>query len=256
MNSLFTEQYRCFSLSFHEKVDKEDGDKIVLPQSALQKLLSMNVQYPMQFELKNENIEPSRRTHVGILEFTAPEGQMFIPYWIMQSLLLEEYQLLTVCIASLPLATFVKFKPQSVDFLEIVDPKTVLEIALMNFSCLTKGDQICLIHNCKNYFVDIVELKPADSVSIIEVDLEVDFEEPVGYIPYFLPPATQVDTEKVLTEQKPSSFTGIGRRLDDKVAPSVQNEESVMLQTESRTSKWKTRTKGSVYLGTGKKLGF
>ena len=181
----FVEQFSCLSLSFADKADKENGDKILLPISAFTKLASMRVQYPMQFEIRNENVDPPRRTHVGVLEFTAPEGQMFVPYWIMQNLLLEENELVTVRNVSLSLANFVKFRPQSVDFLEISNPKVVLETALRNFSCLTKDDQICLHYNGKNYFIDIVELKPVtpeNAVSIVEADVNVDFEPPVGYV--------------------------------------------------------------------------
>jgi ubiquitin fusion degradation protein 1 len=185
-NGPFIEQFRCLSFSFlQNKQDKENGDKIILPISAFQKLAGMRVQYPMQFELRNENVVPIRRTHVGVLEFTAPEGQMFVPYWIMQNLLLEENELITVRNVSLSLATFVKFRPLSVDFLEISNPKAVLESTLRNFSCLTKDDQICLQYNGKNYFIEIVELKPVtpeNAVSIVEADVNVDFEPPVGYV--------------------------------------------------------------------------
>ena len=35
----------------------------------------MVVTYPMQFELRNEGLDDLRRTHVGVLEFTAQEGK-------------------------------------------------------------------------------------------------------------------------------------------------------------------------------------
>lgn len=43
--------------------------------------------------------------------------------------------------------TFVKFQPQSVDFLEISNPRAVLETTMRHFSCLTEGDVICLPYN-------------------------------------------------------------------------------------------------------------
>ena len=43
--------------------------------------------------------------------------------------------------------TFVKFQPQSVDFLEISNPRAVLETTMRHFSCLTEGDIICLPYN-------------------------------------------------------------------------------------------------------------
>ena len=58
---------------------------------------------------------------------------------MMQNLLLDEGDLLNIESASLPVATFSKFQPQSEDFLDISNPKAVLENALRNFACLTTG---------------------------------------------------------------------------------------------------------------------
>ena len=82
----------------------------------------------------------------------------------------------------LPKAKFVKFKPHSKDFLDISDPKHVLELQLRKFSCLTKGMPICIQYIGRNYLIDVVDLKPSDAVSIIETDCEVDFEAPRDYI--------------------------------------------------------------------------
>lgn len=82
---------------------------------------------------------------------------------------------------SLPKATFVKFRAQSCDFLEITNHRAVLEVTLRKFTCLTEGDQICIAHGGANYFLDIREVKPNGAASIIETDCNVDFEEPVGY---------------------------------------------------------------------------
>lgn len=120
-------------------------------------------------------------THSGVLEFTAEEGCCYIPYWMMQNLLLEEGALLTVTNVSLPKAVFVKLQPQSVDFLEISNPRAVLEHALRNFSCVTTGDIIQIPYNEKNYHFALKEVKPADAACIIETDCNVDFDAPVGY---------------------------------------------------------------------------
>lgn len=46
------------------------------------------------------------------------------------------------------------------DFLDISNPKAVLETTLRGFSCLTKGDCICLHYNNKKYYIDIIEARP------------------------------------------------------------------------------------------------
>jgi len=115
------------------------------------------------------------------LEFVAEEGRCYIPFWMMQNLLIEEGGLVKVKNVSLSKATFVKFKPLSVDFLEISNPKAVLETKLRKFTCLTVGDQIRIQHSDKTFDLEIREVQPNGAASIIETDCNVDFEEPVGY---------------------------------------------------------------------------
>ena len=128
-----------------------------------------------------ESPDKGTATHCGVLEFTAEEGSCFIPFWMMQNLLIEEGSVISVTNISLPKATFVKLQPQHVDFLEITNPRAVLEHALRNFSCVTKGDVICVPYNSKNYHFELKEVKPKDAVCIIETDCNVDFDAPVGY---------------------------------------------------------------------------
>ena len=156
----------------------ERADKIVLPPSALAQLQHFEVQFPMMFKLSNEG--RGCRTHVGVIEFTAVEGRVFVPHWIMQGLLLAEGGFVTVRNLQLPKARLVKFRPRTKDFLDLADPKAFLEHQLQRFSCLTKGDTVVIYHEGlrKNFHVDVLDLKPADACSIIETDLTVDFAAP------------------------------------------------------------------------------
>ena len=151
-----------------------------MPPSAFDTLARLQVDYPMLFQL--QSAEKGTMTHSGVLEFTAEEGSCYIPFWMMQNLLLDEGGIITVTNVSLPKATFVKLQPQHVDFLEISNHRAVLEHALRTFSCLTKGDVICVPYNSKNYFLEVKEVQPQDAACIIETDCQVDFEAPVGYI--------------------------------------------------------------------------
>lgn len=151
----------------------------MLPPSAFDTLARLQVDYPMLFKLTSG--VDNKTTHSGVLEFTAEEGTCYIPFWMMQNLLIEEGSVITVANVSLPKATFVKLQPQSVDFLEISNPRAVLEHALRNFSCVTKGDVIQLPYNNKNYHFELKEVEPQDAACIIETDCNVDFDAPVGY---------------------------------------------------------------------------
>lgn len=151
----------------------------MLPPSAFDTLARLQVDYPMLFRLTCTTGD--RSTHCGVLEFTAEEGTCYIPFWMMQNLLIEEGAVVTVTNVSLPKASFVKLQPQSVDFLEISNPRAVLEHALRNFSCVTKGDVIQIPYNNKNYHFALKEVEPQDAACIIETDCNVDFDAPVGY---------------------------------------------------------------------------
>lgn len=178
--STFEECFSCFSMAVSGRdTSLEEGDKILLPPSALHTLAGMNVEYPMLFQLTN--IAQQRSTHCGVLEFSAEEGRCYIPFWMMQNLMLNEGALITVKNVTLPKAKFVKFRAQSCDFLEISNPRAVLEKTLRKYTCVTVGDQICIQYLGNNHFLEVREVDPGGAASIIETDCNVDFDEPVGY---------------------------------------------------------------------------
>ena len=100
---------------------------------------------------------------------------------MMQNLLLREGDIVRFRSISLPKGTYVKLRPHTSDFLDISNPKAVLEMTLRSYSCLTKGDVVLVSYNNKRYFIDIVEVQPGDAVTIIETDCEVDFAPPLDY---------------------------------------------------------------------------
>jgi len=106
-----------------QRSDVDKGGKIILPPSALSHLSNLNV-FPMLFQLSNKS--KNRTTHCGVLEFIAEEGRCYLPYWMMRNLMLAEGDRIQVEYKSLNVAKFAKFQPQSVDFLDISNPKAVL----------------------------------------------------------------------------------------------------------------------------------
>lgn len=198
----FDQTYKCFPSSFHavtkstaDPESYESSDKILLPPSALQTLAQLHIEYPMLFELIPHN--GGKRLHCGVLEFVAQEGQMFIPFWMMENMQLEEGDLLTVRNACLDKGSYVKFRPQSKAFIELANPRAVLERTLAKYSCLTKNETIRIFYNERTYDIDVVELKsargPAEAVSIIEADVNVDFDAPADYVEPNAAPAGPVE---------------------------------------------------------------
>ena len=137
-------------------------------------------EYPMLFELTNTTQKKS--THCGVLEFVAPEGHVYLPYWMMQNLLLTEGDIVKFQYTTLLKGKYVKLRPQTKDFLDISNPKAVLETTLRTYTCLTVGDSILINYNNKRYYVDIVEAKPNNAVCIVDTDCEVDFAPPLDYV--------------------------------------------------------------------------
>ncbi|KAG2371302.1 uncharacterized protein HKW66_Vig0214760 [Vigna angularis] len=217
----FEQYYRCYPVSFIDKSHLEKGDKIIMPPSALDRLASLHIEYPMLFQLINPSAE--RVTHCGVLEFVADEGIIYIPYWMMENMLLQEGDLLYVKNTNLTKATYVKLQPHTKDFLDIYNPKAILETSLRSYSCLTTGDTIMVQYNKKKYYIDVVGTRPSPAVSIIETDCEVDFAPPLDY----KEPKKQakVDRRRPKVEDEPpkkiarfNSFSGFSRRLDGKAS--------------------------------------
>lgn len=175
----FTRQFRCYPVSFIDRSDLEHGDKIVLPPSALDTLTRLNITFPMLFKLTSRD---GRSTHCGVQEFVAEEGHSNLPYWLMQNMLVAEGAMITISNVNLPKGTFVKFQPQTSDFLKISNPKAVLEATLRTFTCLTTGDTIAITYNDKIYYIDVLQVAPGNAISIIETDVNVEFEAPADYV--------------------------------------------------------------------------
>lgn len=104
----------------------------------------------------------------------------------MKTLDLDPGDLLQVKSTDLPPGKLIKLQPQSPAFLEISDPRAVLENAFRTFSCLTKGDVFTFSYNDSTYDIAVLEVKPDNDqhgIVTMETDLEVDFATPVGYKP-------------------------------------------------------------------------
>jgi len=214
-----------------------------MPPSALDQLTRLNIVYPMLFKLSNKRNQ--RTTHCGVLEFVADEGKIYIPYWMMQNLMLEEGGLVQVESATLPVATFSKFQPLSKDFLDLTNPKAVLEMRLRHFACLSKGDIVAINYNNRIYELNVLETKPAAAVSIIECDMNVEFEAPPGYEEPTVSrpqPMEEDEPELDISQMLPEdtgfiAFAGSGNRLDGK-------KKRTSSETEIQNRQLKEYTRG------------
>lgn len=235
----FNQQYRCYSVTMlpgNEREDVERGGKIIMPPSALDHLTQLNIMlFPMLFKLTNRRI--NRVTHCGVLEFVADEGHVYLPRWMMQNLLLQEGDMIFVENVSLPVATFSKFQPQSPDFLDITNPKAVLENSLRNYACLTTDDVIAIKYNKRTYELCVLETKPGNAVTIIECDMNVEFAPPVGYEePKRIDKKedTAEDTHMMHESTGFVAFTGEGNILDDNKKNKIETVMNSSIAAQSK----------------------
>jgi len=168
---------KVYPVTFVNRLDLEKGDKILLPPSILQKLSESEIKGPIIFEIKNTN--STRKTHCGVMDFTADEGCAYLPRWMMQNLDTKEGEKLYFSYTSLEKGNYVKLQPQTDDFLNISNPKAVLEAKLRYFTCLTRSDTIAIEYNEKIYWINVVEVKPGVAILIVDTDIDVDFASPV-----------------------------------------------------------------------------
>lgn len=75
-----------------------------------------------------------------------------------------------------------KIQPHETKFIDLPDPKAILERELTNYSCVFKGDTINIQHQGRDYAIDIIQCKPADQICVVEADINLEFEAPLDYV--------------------------------------------------------------------------
>ena len=193
--------YACSSQSEELIQRVKYSNKILLPPSVLHQLQdNTNTMF-----FKITNVENSFGQVCGVQEFTAPPGVVLVPYHILDGLGLSEGSTVNIDLSTPPDGSYIKLQPHKTEFIELPDPKALLEKALsVNYPVVTEGHTITIQNpeNDKVYHIDIVKTEPSPIIKIIDVNINVDFEAPLDYVPP--PPVEKYDKER---------FPGKGHRL-------------------------------------------
>ena len=189
----------CSSMSEDNIKRLQNSNQIVLPSSVLSKL-SDKIEFPVFFKLTNMK---TGNAHVcGVYEFTSPPGVCHIPYRVMEQLWISEGENVNICIVYPEDGTYIKLKPQTTDFINLSNPKIVLEKTMsLSYPVVSAGDTISIDYNNNIYYIDIVECKPIDTIKIINVDVNVDFEEPEDYKKHLEKKKKEEQTELIEFEE-------------------------------------------------------
>lgn len=111
----------------------------------------------------------------------------------METLSLSLGDFVQISNTRLPSGKLIKIQPQSPDFLEITDPRAVLEFTLRQFTTLSPNDCFWINYADRIFKVKVLETEPDPTgILVIETDLNVDFAPPVGYVePDYSKPASE-----------------------------------------------------------------
>lgn len=119
------------------------------------------------------------RTFCGVAQFTAHEGMLVMPRWMMDNLGVKNGDLVQVRRVSLPRAKFLRLLPHNSDFLQHTNPKALLEWVLPHYVALTPGDIIQISFDDKHHVLQVLEVSPGRAVCLTESDVTVDFAPPL-----------------------------------------------------------------------------
>ncbi|ETW05882.1 hypothetical protein, variant 2 [Aphanomyces invadans] len=167
-----------------DKPDLEFGDKVILPPNVLVEIQRLKIPLPLLFKLTSSHASSSECCqYCGVMEFSAPVGQMYAPYWMMQQLGVDEGANVHLESAlSIPRGLYCQLQPNRLEILDIaasIGPKILLESAMRRYSCLGVGGTIMIEYGDERFFLKLVQVKPGPVVHLFgDVDLEVDFKVP------------------------------------------------------------------------------
>lgn len=156
-------------------------NKVILSDDILYEYKDDKDMFPLTFRIINP--ETLLSTVCAVHEFTALPGTCVIPYRIMDNLMLEQGSTVNLVYETVPKGSYIKIRPHKTKFIELSNPKAVLEKHInINYPTLTKGETISINYNNEIYFIDIVDTKPVESINILNSDINLDFDKPLDYV--------------------------------------------------------------------------
>lgn len=158
-----------------EANESEVGGRIILPPSCLNIIVdSESVSFPILCEISTETM--SRKIHCGVKDFDGPEHVIGIPTWLMENLQIESGSFVYVRAVELEKGTYACLQPTSEEFLDIDQPKEVLESILRAYPAMQSGQLMQIQYENVQYRFNVLETQPAKAIQLLNTDLEVDFD--------------------------------------------------------------------------------
>ena len=180
----------------------ENSNQIIIPQHILNDLSKYNnINYPLTFSFEGIN-------HVLSIKEIKNTNSIYVPYRIFKKLNIEPGQegCLQLLNTNFPKGTKVVLQACTSNFIEIENHKEYLEKELCTrYTYLTQGETITLplpeylinfddASSSNNFIqINIISTEPAESIYLINTDLEVETLAPLDYVPP-IPPPVAIDS--------------------------------------------------------------
>lgn len=182
----FVREYQVRSSAF--MVGHTTGNKVSLPSSVLAELThngDAQLPSPVLFEMMAGGL----RTHVGVWEFSAPEGQVLAPAWLLRNLGVDDGARVRLRLVTLPRGTFLRLQPFTRRFFQVhgndrMKVLATLESQMPLFAAFTTGDVIEVVHDGEAYRFFVLDCKPDKCVTCIAepfLDMEIDFVQSLDW---------------------------------------------------------------------------
>lgn len=221
----FTLNAYSMVFSEHNMANKlEYGNKILLPSSMLPDLDIENG--TVYFSVMNPR--NCKEIFVGVHEYNDSPGICFLPHAMIERLHLNDGEPAIIKqIKDVEPGTYIKIKPYEKAFIELEDPKAILERFISeNYPILSKNEVIIIKYLDIEYHIEVIECNPSHTIQTTNCDINVDFEKPLDMIEEESkveeripsPPTVQntvvsQELNEFRTMDNLQRFPGIGRRL-------------------------------------------
>lgn len=148
-----------------------DSDRVLLPSEILHDLSTEpRVTYPLMFEVAIPST--GRRTHCGVLEFSAEAGKIVLPQKVRDCLDVLPGASVRLRYKVLPKCTDVTLRVPLLSFSLFPDFKSFLESAFRSqYATLTVGD---MLHAAGKVPLMVEKLEPEAAVCMIDTDVTLD----------------------------------------------------------------------------------
>ena len=158
----------------------ENSNKTLLPAACIPDLdLESGTTYV-------EIINPSNQKKIvcAVHEYTESPGIIFIPSKLMNSIDLDAgYRVEVNQKTDIEKGEFIKIKPFQKAFIELADPKVILEKYISQYyPILSQGEIITINYNNHEYNIEVTETRPNKVIQTTNCDINVDFERPVDMV--------------------------------------------------------------------------